>query len=108
MIETDHDTPAGRGPHMPTAAEIWLKIAKKNASVATVTIAEALDVALYVRFLTQGPEPGYSLSALVPEAAHHSRPPRRPGPRCATLIAPHAPADTTDSSTSPNRYEARP
>ncbi|WP_063060133.1 YdeI/OmpD-associated family protein [Nocardia sienata] len=29
-----------------TAAEIWLKIAKKNASVTTVTITEALDVAL--------------------------------------------------------------
>ncbi|MFI6314970.1 YdeI family protein [Nocardia fusca] len=29
-----------------TAAEIWLKIAKKNAPVSTVTITEALDVAL--------------------------------------------------------------
>ncbi|MGV9924992.1 YdeI/OmpD-associated family protein [Nocardia rhamnosiphila] len=29
-----------------TAAEIWLKIAKKNAPVPTVTITEALDVAL--------------------------------------------------------------
>ncbi|WP_040840040.1 YdeI/OmpD-associated family protein [Nocardia brevicatena] len=32
--------------HHDSAAEIWLKIAKKNAPVATITITEALDVAL--------------------------------------------------------------
>lgn len=32
--------------HHDSAAEVWLKIAKKNAPAPTITITEALDVAL--------------------------------------------------------------
>ncbi|MGW5386163.1 YdeI/OmpD-associated family protein [Nocardia sp. NPDC003963] len=45
-FDTAADYAAWLSAHHDRASEIWLKIAKKNAPVPTITITEALDVAL--------------------------------------------------------------
>ncbi|MEU4838685.1 YdeI/OmpD-associated family protein [Nocardia testacea] len=45
-FETAEDYERWLSAHHATAGEIWLKIAKKNAPIPTLTITEALEVAL--------------------------------------------------------------
>ncbi|WP_082681224.1 YdeI/OmpD-associated family protein [Nocardia jinanensis] len=46
IFDTAEDYETWLSTHHDTASEIWLKIAKKNAPTPTITITEALDVAL--------------------------------------------------------------